>query len=41
MFNEAEEYLKSYLLLHGIQKVEEEENVENVSGYFNDGKEEK
>ncbi len=37
MFSEAEEYLKSYLVLHGIEKEEiEEDGVENVSGYFNE-----
>ena len=39
MFNEAEEYLKSYLLLHGIEKGEEEMD-ENASGYFNERKDE-
>lgn len=38
MFSEAEEYLKSYLVLHGIEKGEEE--TENASGYFNEGKDE-
>ena len=45
MFDEAQEYLNSYLVLHGIdeeaRREEEDEGLENVSGYFNVAGEEK
>lgn len=45
MFDEAQEYLSSYLALHGIEQEgrrdEEDEGLENVSGYFNVASEER
>lgn len=44
MYDEAQEYFSSFMGLHGIDeevRQEEEEGLENVSGYFNVAGEEK